>query len=226
MEKTDISIVLPCMNEEQTLGQCIQQANKFIKDNSLRGEVIVVDNLSTDDSAGIAEENGARVVVEVMGGYGYALRAGIRESKGSVIIMADCDTTYDLYNINSLFKPLFEGKYDIIMGNRFAGGIEKGAMPLSHYFGVKALSWLGRRRFSTDVYDFHCGLRGMTRAAADILRFETGGMEFATEMIALASKAGLKIGQVPVTLSRGPKGRSKLHTLSDGMRHLKYIIRG
>lgn len=225
MEAPDLSIVMPCLNEEATVGRCVEDAQAFLAGRSLRGEVIVADNGSTDASARIAAEHGARVIRESRQGYGFALRAGIAEARGKVIILGDCDCTYDFLHLDNFYAPLARGEYDLMVGDRFAGGIGKGAMPLTHRAGVKALSWLGRRRYRTDVRDFHCGLRGLTGDAARRLSFQTGGMEFATEMIALAAAAGLRIGQCPTPLHPCdlPR-RSKLRPVPDGFRHLRYIL--
>ena len=223
----DVSVVMPCRNEEAAVVACIMNARSFIEANSLTGEIIVADNASTDASAELARAEGVRVISVPKTGYGRALRAGIRAARGKVIIMGDCDTTYDFCDAKMLYKPLAEGTYDMMIGDRFAGGMEKGAMPLSHKLGVRVLSLLGRLRFNTDIHDFHCGLRGITKEASDRLRFRTTGMEFATEMIAIAAKKGLKIGQESVTLSKmRVKRRSKLHTIRDGCRHLSLIIHG
>ena len=226
MEVPDLSVVMPCLNEEATVGQCVDDAFAFIARRCLRGEVIVADNGSGDRSAAIAESHGARVIREERKGYGYALRSGIAAARGRVILMGDSDLTYDFLRMDGLYDPLAGGAYDMMIGDRFAGGLEKGAMPLSHRVGVKALSFFGRRRYHTDVRDFHCGLRGLTAGAAESLSFQTGGMEFATEMIALAARAGLRIGQCPVSLRKCEMNRrSKLRPLPDGNRHLIYMIR-
>lgn len=220
----DLTILMPCLNEENAVASCLKEAKEYLLCCGMSGEILVVDNGSTDRSAYIATENGARVIRENLPGYGQALRAGLASSRGKYIIMGDCDTTYDFSNLDALVRPLKEDRYDVMIGDRFLGGIEKGAMPFSHRIGVKALSALGRWRYKTDVRDFHCGLRSMAHYAADHLPFQTDGMEFATEMIALASANGFRIGQVPVRLRHcKAKRRSKLRALPDGFRHLKYI---
>ena len=221
----DITILLPCLNEENVIGICVRKAKKVIEKLGIDGEVLVVDNASSDRSAVIAKECGARVITEERRGYGLALRRGIREALGAVIIMIDADTTYDFGDIPKMYKILADGTADMVIGNRFAGGMRKGAMSLSHRLGVRFLSFLGRKRFHTDVYDFHSGLRGLTSSAASRLHFKTTGMEFATEMIAVAARNGLRIGQMPVSLRRCRFERSsKLNTVRDGLRHLKYIV--
>ena len=175
----------------------------------------------------LVENDLAQLVREEAPGYGSALRAGIRAARAPVILMGDCDTTYDFMQLGLLYAPLAEGRCDVIVGDRFAGGIEPGAMPLSHRWGVTALSALARLRFRTDVRDFHCGLRGLTRAAAERMELQTDGMEFATELIAEAARRGLRIGQAPVRLRRCTLERSsKLRTIRDGFRHLGFILRG
>ena len=223
--RPDISIVMPCLDERSTVGLCIEDAKKYIKGRGLQGEIIVVDNGSTDGSADEAKKHGAKVLRVPRKGYGRALRAGISRAEGDVIVFADCDTTYDLLDLDKFYYPLKAGKYDIIIGDRLSGGIEKGAMPLLHIPGVKFLSLCGRKAFCTDVRDFHCGLRSITRKAARKMRLRAKGMEFATEFIAEAAEKGLRIGQCPITLRRcTKKRRSKLRTFRDGMRHLWFII--
>ncbi len=220
-----ISIIMPCKNEENTVGICVDEAMRMLAEHGLDGEVIVVDNGSTDASAKRASEHGARVVSEERPGYGSAIRKGLSEAAGDLIVIGDCDTTYDFMEAYEICAMLSDG-YDMVIPDRFAGGIEKGAMPFSHRVGVKVLSFLGRCRFHTDVRDFHCGLRGLTREAADKIKLHTDGMEFATEMIAEGARCGLQIGQMPVTLGTCKGLRSsKLRTLRDGFRHLAYIFK-
>ncbi len=225
-EELDISIVLPCLNEEATVGACVDEAFGIIRRAGLDGEVIVVDNGSTDASAAIADEHGAKVVTEPRRGYGRAIRTGFRESRGRVVVMVDSDTTYDLGSVPGMYKLLAGGKYDMIMGDRFAGGIERGAIPLSHKIGAKGLSFIARLRFRTKVRDFHCGLRAFRRDALEQMKLRTTGMEFATETVAEAVRRNLRIGQVAVRLRRSKAPRSsKLNTIRDGLRHLRYIMR-
>lgn len=224
-DEFDISIVMPCLNEESTVGICIDEAFTYIRNKGLKGEVIVSDNKSTDSSCKVAKEHGAKIVNVNERGYGNAIIGGLKACSGRVIIIGDCDTTYDFSNLDRFYHPLSIGKYDMVIGDRFAGGIEKGAMPLSHKLGVRFLSACARLKFKTDVHDFHSGLRGLTREATKQLDFKCGGMEFATEMIASASMKQLKVGQTPVKLRRCIYDRrSKLKTIRDGMRHLRYII--
>ena len=223
-ENLSLTILMPCLNEAATVGSSIREAAAFLEKYGITGEILVVDNGSTDNSAAMAESCGAKVLIQPERGYGNALRTGLAHSRGKAIILGDCDTTYDFLHLEKLYEMLSSGQWDVVIGNRFAGGLEKGSMPLSHRWGVRFLSWLGRKRLHTDIYDFHCGLRGLTRSAAERLEFHTGGMEFATEMIAVAVKSGLSVGQVPVRLRRCTQARqSKLRTLRDGLRHLVYI---
>ena len=223
-KELELSVIMPCLNEENAVGKCIDEAKRFISAHDIKAEIIIADNGSTDSSAQKASAHGAVVISENVRGYGRAVRTGIENSRGTVLIFGDCDTTYDLLHLEEFYFPLIRGEYDVIIGDRFSGGIEKGAMPFLHKLGVPFLSWCGRKRFRTEVRDFHCGLRALTREAAEKLDLRTDGMEFATEFIAKASGAGFRIGQTPTVLRcAGCKRRSKLHTFSDGLRHLKYI---
>lgn len=224
-ESLELSVIMPCHNEENTVSICVEEALAFFRSNSISGEVLVVDNASTDASADRALEQGARVVKEANKGYGKAIQTGLVNSKGRVIIIGDCDTTYDFLHMNAMYQMLVNNQCDIIIGNRFAEEMEAGSMSLLHQWGVKVLSFFGRKRFHTDVYDFHCGLRGMRREIAEQLVFHTIGMEFATEMIAEAAKHGLRIMQIPIHLRKcNHERKSKLRTFRDGLRHLVYII--
>ena len=225
MAEVELSIVMPCLNEERTLKKCIKDAQSFLRRKSIAGEILVVDNGSTDSSVKIAKQCGARVVKESRKGYGSALRAGFKAARGEYIIMGDCDRTYDFAHMTRMWKLMHS--CDMVIGDRFKANLEPGAMSLSHRIGVRALSWLARRRFRSRVYDYHCGIRGMRRAAIEKLDFRTTGMEFATEMIALAELKGLKIKQLPVDYRKSVKGRRpKLNTVRDGFRHLDYILVG
>lgn len=224
-QSVDLSVVMPCLNEVNTVGICVREALSFIEKHHIPGEVLVVDNGSEDDSAAAAEEAGAKVIRQPQRGYGSAIRTGIENSRGRVIIIGDCDTTYDFLHLEGMYGLLSAGEWDMVIGNRFAGGMEKGSMPRSHKWGVRFLSWVGRTTLHTDIYDFHCGLRGLTRSAAERLKFYTDGMEFATEMIAQAVSLGLSIAQTPVVLRKcSYKRKSKLRTTRDGLRHLLYML--
>ena len=221
----ELSIVMPCLNEEKALGMCIDEAKTYIQEKQITGEIIVVDNGSTDNSIQEAVSHGARVIEEPKRGYGMALRRGIHEASGKVIIMGDCDTTYDFKNLDGFYRPLAKGNIDLVIGNRFSSKTEKGAMCFINRMGAEVLSVLGRMRYGVRVRDFHCGLRGITREAAQNLDFKTEGMEFATEMIGLAAESGMKIGETLTGLRRCRGDRiSKLEPISDGFRHLRFIL--
>ena len=225
-ESLELSVILPCRNEENTIEKCVEEVYSFFDKQQLVGEVLVVDNASTDTSLEKALACGVRLVQEERIGYGRALRTGIAHSRGQVIIMGDCDTTYDFLHMDAMYQMLSDERCDMVIGNRFEGGLEKGSMSWLHQIGVRFLSFLGRKCFHCEVKDFHCGLRGMTRKAAEKFEFHTDGMEFATEMIAEASKNGLRIMQVPVPLRKcKDKRKSKLRTFRDGLRHLVYMIK-
>lgn len=225
-ESLELSVIMPCYNEENTVGICVRDALAFMRENNICGEVVVVDNASTDISAQVATGAGARVVRECIQGYGKAIQTGITNSRGSVFIIGDCDTTYDFLHMEAMYQLLSEEKCDMVIGNRFAGKMEKGSMSFSHQWGVRFLSFLGRVCFHTDVYDFHCGLRGIRRDAVEQLDFRTTGMEFASEMIGEAVRNNLCIMQVPAVLRNCKYERkSKLRTVRDGIRHVVYILK-
>lgn len=223
--KTELSIVMPCLNEAETLAICIKKAQMFLKENNVIGEVIIADNGSTDGSQHIAEQHGARLVKIAEKGYGNALKGGIEEAKGIYIIMADADDSYDFQALLPFLTKLREG-YDLVMGNRFKGGIEPGAMPVLHkYLGNPVLSFLGRLFFKIKIGDFHCGLRGLSKEAFNHMDLKTTGMEFASEMIVKSKLKCLKITEVPTILY--PDGRTRkphLKTWSDGWRHLRFLL--
>ena len=203
-----------------------EKALSFINKNSLDGEVLIVDNGSTDSSPEIAASLGATVIYEPHQGYGRALRTGLREARGEVVIFGDCDSTYDFKNLEPIYEPLASGEYDFITGDRFSGLMEEGAMSLSHHLGVPFLSWCGRRKFHVKIHDWHCGLRGIRRDALERMMLRCDGMEFATEMIAEAAKHQLRISEVPVVLRMAKEERhEKLRTIRDGFRHLWYILK-
>lgn len=226
MEELELTILMPCLNEEKTISGCIIEAMRFIKESGINAEVLIADNGSTDNSKDVAIANGARVIFVKEKGYGNALIGGIKQAKGKYIIMGDCDMSYDFYHLENFVEKLREG-YRLVMGNRFAGGIEKGAMPFSHrYIGVPFLSWMGRVKYKTDIVDFHCGLRGFDREEALLLDLKCGGMEFATEMIGSFARSGAKITQIPTVLRKDKReGKAHLHTIRDGFRHLIYILK-
>ena len=221
---------MPCLNEEGNIAFSIGQAQSYLSSINDRfnqiGEILIVDNNSTDNSAAIAKGCGARVVSEPRPGYGRALRTGLRKAHGDVIIFGDCDSTYDFSDLDPLYIPLSENKHDFITGDRFAGQMEKGAMSFSHKLGVPFLSWCGRVKFGVKIHDWHCGIRGIRRNALEKCEFKTEGMEFATEMIAEVSRKDLRIGEVSVPLRKSKNERQeKLRTVRDGLRHLWFILR-
>ena len=221
----ELTVVLPCLNEAETLAVCIRKAKASIAGLGIDGEVVIADNGSTDGSQDIARAEGARVVDVPIRGYGAALTAGIADAKGEFVIMGDADDSYDLSNLGPFVEAL-RGGADLVMGNRFAGGIEPGAMPALHrYLGNPVLTAVGRILFRSPVKDFHCGLRGFRRQAILELDLRTTGMEFASEMVVKATLNKLNIVEVPTTLS--PDGRSRaphLRTWRDGWRHLRFLL--
>ncbi|MFC4739774.1 glycosyltransferase family 2 protein [Flavobacterium ponti] len=223
--EVELSIVMPCLNEAETLEICIQKASKFLQINNILGEIIVADNGSTDGSQKIALTNNAVVINVAQKGYGNALKAGFNAAKGKYLIMGDADDSYDFSNLNPFLKKLREGN-DLVIGNRFKGGIEKGAMPFLHkYLGNPVLSFLGKLFFKIKINDFHCGLRGVSKEAYQKINVKTTGMEFASEMIVNASLQNLKIIEVPTTLKKDGRTRKPhLKTWSDGWRHLRFLL--
>ena len=225
MDDLKISVVLPCLNEEKTIEYCINEALEGIKLTGLKGEVVVADNGSTDNSKSISESNGARVVNVKERGYGSALRGGIESAHGKYIVMGDADSTYNFKDLSLIVKELANG-YDLAIGNRFAGGIEKNAMPFANkYIGNPILSFIARKLFKTHIRDFHCGLRGFTKDAYKKMNLSSSGMEFATEMIAKASLINLNITEIPTSLKVSIHPRTPhLKPIRDGLRHLKLMI--
>ena len=220
----ELTILMPCLNEEVTIEFCIGEAKKFIEEYNLDAEILISDNGSTDNSVKLAEKMGARVVTTNIKGYGAALINGINNARGKYIIMGDCDGSYDFYHLYPMLEKVREGNH-LVMGNRFSGGLEKGAMPLLHHIGVPVLSWIARKKFKTFIYDFHCGIRGFDRETALLLKFECMGMEFATEMIGKFAKNNCKIAEIPVVLRKDRRDRAPhLRTFRDGFRHLNYIL--
>lgn len=221
----ELSIVLPCLNEERTVGICVGKAMNFLSGHGIHGEVVIADNGSSDRSVEIASELGAKVIHIEKKGYGSALQGGIEAAQGKYIIMADSDDSYDLENLMPFVEKLREG-YELVMGNRFKGGIRKGAMPWHHrYIGNPVLSFIGRLFFHTPAKDFHCGLRGFAKEAAMRMNLQTTGMEFASEIVIKASILGMKVCEVPTTLS--PDGRDRpphLNSFRDGWRHLRFLL--
>ena len=225
MSELLVTILMPCLNEAETLAFCVRQAVAALRDNSIAGEVVVADNGSDDGSQKIATDEGARVVAVPVRGYGAALLAGIESARGKYVLMADADASYDFGQLPRFLAKLEEGN-DLVMGNRFSGEIKPGAMPPLHkYLGNPVLSFIGRLFFRIPVRDFHCGIRAMRRDAILGLNLRTTGMEFASEMVVKSSLANLRLAEVPATLS--PDGRSRpphLRTWRDGWRHLRFLL--
>lgn len=221
----ELTILMPCLNEERTIAYCIEEASSFLREREIPGEILIADNGSTDHSIEIAREKGARVIEVTEKGYGAALRKGIEASKGKYIIYGDADMSYNFMDSYEIYAKLLEGN-SLVVGNRFNSNMEPGAMPFTHrYMGVPFLSWLGRCKYGVMLKDFHCGLRGLNREDAKGLCFKTSGMEFATEIIAVFAKAQLPVKQVDIRFRKDMRGGSShLRTIRDGLRHLKYII--
>jgi len=225
LETVEVSVVMPCLNEAETLEICIRKAQRALCDADLVGEIIVADNGSTDGSVEIAERMGARVVNVRAKGYGNALMGGIGDARGEYVVMGDADDSYDFGHIPRFVERLRNGA-DVVMGNRFRGGIQKDAMPALHrYFGNPLLTRIGRLFFRSPVGDFYCGLRGFRKDAYERMGLRTTGMEFATEMVVKSTLLKLRIAEVPTTLS--PDGRKRpphLRTWRDGWRTLRFFL--
>ncbi|WP_431109629.1 glycosyltransferase family 2 protein [Winogradskyella poriferorum] len=221
----ELSIVMPCLNEAETLETCIKKAQSFFDTKKVDGEIIIADNGSTDNSVEIAKANNAIVVHAKQKGYGSALKTGIESANGTYIIMGDADDSYDFSNLSPYLNKLREGN-DLVMGNRFKGGIEKDAMPFLHkHLGNPVLSFIGRLFFKINISDFHCGLRGFSKAAYNKMNLKTSGMEFASEMVVKSKLNNLSITEVPTTLKKDGRSRKPhLKTWSDGWRHLRFLM--
>lgn len=220
-----LTILMPCLNEAETLGICIKKSMDWLLQAGVDGEVLVADNGSSDGSQEIAIKNGARVVSVPVKGYGSALFHGALAAKGEYIIMGDSDDSYDFSQLSPFIAKLDEG-YDLVMGNRFGGGIAPGAMPWKNrYIGNPLLSWIGRILFKCPAKDFHCGLRGFRKDAFIKMDLRTTGMEYASEMVIKANLLGMKISEVPTTLSKDGRSRSPhLRPWRDGWRHLRFMF--
>jgi hypothetical protein len=221
----ELTVVMPCLNEAETVATCVRKAVKFIADSGINGEVVVADNGSTDGSQRLAEEAGARVVPVADKGYGNALMGGILAARGEYVIMGDADDSYDFSNLMPFVTEL-RGGADLVMGNRFKGGIEPGAMPPLHrYLGNPVLSFIGRLFFRSPIGDFHCGLRGFRRDSAIELGLQATGMEFASEMVVKATLAKQRVTEVPTTLAKDGRSRPPhLRSWRDGWRHLRFLL--
>lgn len=221
----ELTILMPCLNEAETLRTCIDKAHAFLARTGTSGEILIADNGSRDGSQDIARRAGARVVEVPARGYGAALAGGITAARGRYVVMGDADDSYDFSELDGMLTALRRGD-KLVMGNRFNGGIAPGAMPWLHrYLGNPVLSFIGRLFYRTPIGDFHCGLRGFDREAILQLGLTTNGMEFASEMVVKSALHGLHIAEVPVTLS--PDGRSRpphLRTWRDGWRHLRFLL--
>lgn len=223
--EVELSVVMPCLDEAETLGDCIEEAMQAMARCGVVGEVVVADNGSSDGSPEIARRLGARVVEVTKRGYGCALRGGIEAARGRYVVMADADRSYQLSSLGAFVEKLREG-YDLVMGNRFQGRIEPGAMPWQNrWIGNPALSGLGRLFFGSPAGDFHCGLRAFSREAYRRLGLRTSGMEFASEMVVKATLRGLRIAEVPTVLRRDGRSRpAHLRRWRDGWRHLRFML--
>jgi hypothetical protein len=224
-DDVEVSVVMPCLNEARTVGTCVAKAKAALEKLGVKGEIVIADNGSTDGSQDIATAHGARVIHAQRRGYGSALQAGIDAARGKFIIMGDADDSYDFTNLEPFITRLRDGD-DLVMGNRFRGGIKPGAMPWLHkYVGNPVLTGILNLFFRTPVKDAHCGLRGFRKDAYQRLGLYTSGMEFASEMVVKASLHNQKISEVPTTLS--PDGRDRpphLRSFRDGWRHLRFLL--
>jgi glycosyltransferase involved in cell wall biosynthesis len=221
----ELSVVMPCLNEEETVGVCVRKAVDTLRKADIQGEVIVADNGSTDGSVEAAQAEGARVVHVKAKGYGNALMGGIEASLGVYVLMADADDSYDFTHIPRFMEQLRAGS-DLVMGNRFRGGIANNAMPFLHrYLGNPVLTGIGKLFFASPCSDFHCGIRGFRKDSFQRMDLRSTGMEFASEMVVKASLLRMKVTEIPTTLS--PDGRSRpphLRTWRDGWRHLRFML--
>jgi glycosyltransferase involved in cell wall biosynthesis len=221
----ELTVVMPCLNEAETLAICVDKALTAMRENGISGEVVIADNGSTDGSQEIATAHGARVIAVPLRGYGAALDAGVQAALGTYVLMGDADDSYEYAHIPRFLAELRKGA-DLVMGNRFAGGIGPGAMPFLHrYLGNPVLSWMGRALFHTPVGDFHCGMRAFSRAAYSRLDLRTTGMEYASEMVVKASLLKQNIVEVPTTLQKDGRSRPPhLKTWRDGWRHFRFLL--
>ena len=221
--RPSVSIVMPCLDEEATVGVCVQKAVRWLERSGTPGEVVVIDNGSTDRSVEIATDAGARVIHERRRGYGQAYLRGFQEARGDYIVMGDSDDTYDFSDLSNLIAPLDRGA-DMVVGNRFSGGIANGAMPWAHrYIGSPIINFVIRLFFGTRIGDSQSGFRAFRREAAQRLGLRSSGMELASEMIVSAARAGLTITEVPAPYALR-RGESKLNTVRDGWRHLRFLL--
>jgi glycosyltransferase involved in cell wall biosynthesis len=224
-EELELSVVMPCLNEERTVGICVAKALRTMREQGIAGEVVVVDNGSSDASVAVAEQAGARVIHQTLKGYGNALRKGFAEARGTFILMGDCDDSYDFTDLARFVERLRAGA-DVVMGNRLKGEIKPGAMPWLHrWVGNPGLTWFLNLLFRTGVGDTHCGMRGYRRAALSVLQLQMPGMEFASELVIKNALAGHRTEEIPITL--WPDGRNRpphLRSFRDGWRHLRFML--
>lgn len=223
--KIKLSIIIPCLNEEKTIGLCIDKAHQFFRRNHIAGEVIVSDNGSLDRSAAIASAHGATVTYVSQRGYGAALQGGVRHARGSYIIIGDADNSYDFSDIAVIVAKLMAG-YELVVGSRLKGRIQSGAMPWQHRFiGTPLLSLLSRVLFRSSIRDVNSGLRGFTKKAWKIMNLQTTGMEYASEMIVKATHEGFRMCEVPIAYYKDARNRSsKLNPVKDGFRHIIFMV--
>lgn len=220
----DVSVVIPSLNEAETIGTCIEKIKAVFSKYGLDGEIIVSDN-SVDETPDIARSLGAIVVTPDRRGYGYAYLYGFKHAKGEYVVMGDADDTYDFMEVSAMLEPLKKGEADFVIGTRLNGRIEAGAMPWLHrWIGNPLLTWFLNLSFKTGISDTHCGFRAIRRDALEKIDLRSHGMEFASEMIIEAAKAGLRMREVPVTYYPRKGGNSKLNSFSDGWRHLRFML--
>jgi glycosyltransferase involved in cell wall biosynthesis len=223
-ETIEVTVILPSLNEEHTISNCIDKIKKVFEKNDIRGEIIVADN-SIDNTPLVAEKHGAFVITPEKNGYGYAYKSAFRYMKGDYIVIGDADDTYDFSEIPNLLKPLRNDEADLVIGNRLKGNIEKDAMPWHHKnIGNPALTWFLNLFFKAGVSDAHSGFRAIKKDYLNLLNLDSDGMEFASEMIIEAAKKGLRIKEVPISYSKRKINNSKLRSFSDGWRHLKFML--
>jgi glycosyltransferase involved in cell wall biosynthesis len=225
MKAPEVSVIIPCLNEEYTIGVCIKKCHEAFRQDGIRGEVVVIDNGSTDATWSVAGNEKARVVLHTIRGYGSALMRGIIEAHGRYIIMADGDNTYDFSDIRDFILPLRNGA-DLVMGNRFGGNMECNAMPWLHRrIGTPFLTAVLNQLFRAGISDVNCGMRGFTREAVEKMRLECPGMEFAAEMIIKAAALGFRIVEIPIHYKASvPQRKPHIRTFRDGLRHLRFML--
>jgi glycosyltransferase involved in cell wall biosynthesis len=221
----EVSVVIPCLNEERTIGTCVRKCLEAFRHDAISGEVVVIDNGSTDGTSNAAGVESARVVLHTIRGYGSALMRGITESRGRYVIIADGDDTYDFADIREFLVPLRNGA-DLVMGSRFRGTMSPGAMPWLHrYVGTPLLTAVLNALFRTGISDINCGMRGFSKGAVEKMRLERPGMEFAAEMVIKAAALGFRIEEIPVRYRASvPERKPHVRTFRDGWRHLRFML--